>query len=108
MFQGLALISFLHTLACHDSFLNYVKGGGGKSGKELLFDHKNDPYQVSDLSASPDFQQTLSKFRQRLKERLASLHDGFETCSYYRDNWTDGDRQIIRSATHDWSTLPLR
>lgn len=35
------------------------------------------------------------------------IGDTFESCSHYRDHWTDGDRKIIRSATHDWSHLLL-
>ncbi len=78
-----------------------------RDGKELLFDHVHDPYQLTNLAEGSGHTQTLAAFRERLKHRLNSIHDNFESCSYYRDHWTDGNRKIMRSATHDWSHLPF-
>jgi hypothetical protein len=35
--------------------------------------------------------------------RMESIHDTFESSPWYRDHWTDGNRNIIRSATADWA-----
>ena len=82
-----------------------------RDGRELLFDNVNDPYQLTNLvensTENSEYQETLVHFRNSLKTRLAKINDTFEPCSYYREHWTDGDRKIIRSATHDWSDLPL-
>lgn len=75
-------------------------------GRELLFDHQADPYQLNDLAADPAHVNTLEHYRTQLKERLAAINDTFEAASWYRDHWTDGDRHIIRSATRDFTRPP--
>ncbi len=65
---------------------------------ELLFDNKNDPYQMTNLAGEPKHSRTLERFRKMLAARMKSLNDTFEQCAWYRDNWTDGNRNIIRGA----------
>jgi len=68
-------------------------------GKELLFDHRADPYQMQNLASLGHHQKTLVRFRSMLQARLVQLNDTFEACTWYRDHWTDGQRNIVRSAT---------
>ncbi len=65
---------------------------------ELLFDNSTDPYQMKNLAAGPEHKSTLERFRRMLKTRMESLNDTFEVCTWYRDNWTDGNRNILRGA----------
>jgi arylsulfatase A-like enzyme len=65
---------------------------------ELLFDNRNDPYQMKNLVGDPKHRDTLERFRKTLKRKMESLNDGFEGCTWYRDNWTDGNRIILRGA----------
>jgi len=73
--------------------------------KELLFNHVNDPYQLTNLIESPAHAATARAFQEQLATKMTAIEDTFERCTYYRDHWTDGDRRILRSATHDWSHL---
>jgi arylsulfatase A-like enzyme len=73
--------------------------------KELLFDHVNDPYQLTNLMESPAHAATARAFQEHLNAKMTAIGDTFERCTYYRDRWMDGDRRILRSATHDWSHL---
>jgi arylsulfatase A-like enzyme len=65
---------------------------------ELLFDNKNDPYQMKNLVSNAKYNKTLERFRGMLARKMESLNDTFEKCTWYRDNWTDGNRNIIRTA----------
>jgi arylsulfatase A-like enzyme len=65
---------------------------------ELLFDNKNDPYQMNNLARNPIYIETLERFCKMLAGKMESLNDTFEKCTWYRDNWTDGNRNIIRTA----------
>jgi len=65
---------------------------------ELLFDNQSDPLQMKNLAADSAHKETLGRFRARLAEKMKTLDDTFEKCSWYRDHWTDGDRRIIASA----------
>jgi arylsulfatase A-like enzyme len=65
---------------------------------ELLFDNKNDPYQMNNLAGNSIYIETLERFRTMLAGKMESLNDTFEKCTWYRDNWTDGKRNIIRTA----------
>jgi arylsulfatase A-like enzyme len=67
-------------------------------GSELLFDNLADPYQVHNLVADPARAETLERFRDMLRARMAALNDTFEACTWYRDHWTE-DRIILRTAT---------
>jgi len=64
---------------------------------ELLFDNVADPYQMSNLAGDPAHKATMDRFRDMLAAKMKSLNDTFETCTWYRDNWTR-DRIILRGA----------
>jgi arylsulfatase A-like enzyme len=66
--------------------------------KELLFDHQADPYQMRNLADDPQYVEVMSRFRAMLADRLAEINDTFESCTWYRDHWTE-DRLILRTAT---------
>ena len=71
-------------------------------GRELLFDNRADPWQMHDLTRDPAHHAVRDHFRQMLAGRMAELNDTFESCTWYRDHWTDGHRNIVRSATRDF------
>ena len=78
-----------------------------RDGSELLFDNRNDPYQLHNLAADPKRADRLNHFREMLKRRMAELNDNFEKCTWYRDNWTE-NRNILRGAKggrHDLDAL---
>ena len=50
------------------------------------------------LAADPKHAGTLRRFRKMLAGKMKSLNDTFEQCTWYRDNWTDGNRNILRGA----------
>ena len=66
--------------------------------EELLFDNAADPYQMVNLAQDPAHAGVMAEFREMLETRMAALSDGFEACTWYRDNWTE-DRLILRTAT---------
>lgn len=65
---------------------------------ELLFDNKNDPHQMTNLAAEAKHAGAMKRFRKMLAAKMESLNDTFEQCTWYRDNFTDGNRNIIRGA----------
>jgi len=64
---------------------------------ELLFDNKNDPYQMNNLAKDPAHGDTLEGFRAMLAGKMVSMNDTFPESTWYRDNWTR-DRIILRGA----------
>lgn len=78
-----------------------------RDGAELLFDNRNDPYQMRNLAGDPKQADRLSQFRQMLRRQMGGLGDTFERCTWYRDRWTR-DRNILRGAkggSHDLEAL---
>ncbi|HOQ04814.1 MAG TPA: sulfatase-like hydrolase/transferase [Anaerohalosphaeraceae bacterium] len=67
-------------------------------GKELLFDNINDPYQMTNLADNSSYQDKKNELRSKMLAKMASISDTFEVSTYYRDNWTDGNRVILRGA----------
>ncbi len=67
-------------------------------GCEKLFDNVDDPFQNCNLIDNPTSVSVRDEFREMLKQRMDSLNDTFEACTWYRDNWTE-DRIILRTAT---------
>lgn len=67
-------------------------------GAELLFDNESDPYQMKNLAGERRHRDTIARFRKMLAEKMKLLNDNFEQCTWYRDNWTDGNRIILRGA----------
>jgi len=65
---------------------------------QLLFDNIADPYQMKNLADDPGYKQTVRRFSRMLAARMESINDTFAECTWYRDNWTDGNRVIIRTA----------
>ena len=64
---------------------------------ELFFDNAADPYQMANLAQDPRHRDTLERFRCMLAQKMDSLNDTFQACSWYRDHWTR-DRIILRGA----------
>lgn len=71
-------------------------------GKELLFDNVADPIQSKDLATDPAHAKKLVELREKMNAKMASINDGFQKCSWYRDNWTD-NRVIVRGARGKFS-----
>jgi arylsulfatase A-like enzyme len=69
-----------------------------RDGSELLFDNVVDPYQLQNLASDGQHAKMLEALRNGLSVKMASLGDTFESCTWYRDNWTS-NREIVRSAT---------
>jgi len=65
---------------------------------ELLFDNQGDPLQMRNLARDPAHGDTLDRLRREMAEKMKSLDDTFEACTWYRDHWTDGKRNVIASA----------
>jgi len=82
--------------ALRDKLFTYAKYR--IDGFELLFDNKNDPYQMNNLSKNPEFKDNIEKYRKMLAEKMSELNDNFEKCTWYRDNFTDGNRIILHGA----------
>ncbi len=75
----------------------YIYATYRRDRSELLFDNIADPYQMKNLAGDPAHKATMDRFRDMLAARMKSLNDTFETCTWYRDNWTR-DRIILRGA----------
>ena len=69
-----------------------------RDGTEHLYDNLEDPLQKVNRAGDPAYQTKLREFRDRLLERRRALNDSFEACTWYRDHWTDGNRNILRGA----------
>ena len=67
-------------------------------GCEKLFENVADPFQTRNLADDSASSTLRDDFREMLKQRMDSLNDTFEACTWYRDNWTE-DRIILRTAT---------
>jgi len=75
-------------------------------GSELFFDNQNDPLQTHNLVNDPTYRDALNEHKTFMKTKMAELNDEFKPCTWYRDNWTDGNRNIIRSAIGDFNRPP--
>lgn len=64
---------------------------------ELLFDNVEDPLQMHNLAQDPTHTETVKELRAFMHDKMGSLNDTFETCTWYRDHWTE-DRIILRAA----------
>ena len=67
-------------------------------GYEKLFDNVADPFQTRNLTDDKASKNIRNEFREMLKQRMDTLNDTFEACTWYQDNWTE-DRIILRTAT---------
>jgi arylsulfatase A-like enzyme len=75
-------------------------------GSEHLYDRDTDPFQMRNLAGDPAHRGLRDGMRARMLARMDALQDDFEASSHYRDRWTDGDRRILRSATHEFGPQP--
>lgn len=66
-------------------------------GKELLFDHKSDPYQRNNLAAKEDSQAILTELREKMRAKMKEIHDPFQPSSYYKEHWVTKDRIITKT-----------
>ena len=75
--------------------------------REFLFSNEDDPYQLKNLAKNPDYTDKAQLYRTLLDDWMNVQEDGFEACSWYRNQWTK-DRNIIRGAKggcHDLEQL---
>ncbi len=68
-----------------------------RDGKELLFNHRKDPYQMVDLAQERGSAATLAHYRDTSTAFRKQQNDVFEACSWYKDRWTT-DRNITNTA----------
>jgi len=73
-------------------------------GAEFLFDNRGDPFQTTNLAGAPECRPQLEECRECLEEKLVSVEDTFEACTWYRDHWTDGNRVITGGARGPFRT----
>jgi arylsulfatase A-like enzyme len=69
-----------------------------KDGKELLFNHRIDPYQLIDLASERSATNVLTHYRQMSEKWRQEHNDRFEASGWYQRNWTE-DRNITMTAT---------
>lgn len=69
-----------------------------RDGKELLFDHINDPKQIVNLAEDKSYQSIKLKMKKQMQQKMKELNDSFENCTWYRDHWVDEDRCIQAAA----------
>ncbi|OXU14665.1 sulfatase family protein [Sedimentisphaera salicampi] len=67
-------------------------------GAELLFDNLNDPYQMNNLASDPAYSSKLSELKTKMENKMASISDENQQCTWYRDHFTDGNRNILRGS----------
>ena len=82
--------------ALHDQQFTYALYR--RDRRELLFDNVADPFQMKDLSSDRGHRAKLDHYRTLLARRMKQHNDGFESCTWYRDRWTN-DRNIVNTAT---------
>jgi arylsulfatase A-like enzyme len=82
--------------AVRDKWYTYAVYLRDKS--EVLLDNQADPLQMKNLAADPAHKQTRDRLAAQLAGKMKDLDDTFEKCSWYRDQWTDGKRNVIASA----------
>ncbi len=70
------------------------------NSSELLFDNRIDPNQTTNLATNPTHSDKLAVMREKMNRKMESISDDFQTCTWYRDHWTD-NRVIIRSGPGD-------
>jgi arylsulfatase A-like enzyme len=68
-----------------------------RDGRELLLRHRTDPYQMRDLASEKSEAATLQHYREKSQAWRKAHNDTFESCTWYRDHWTQ-DRNITMTA----------
>ena len=69
-----------------------------RDGRELLFHNRTDPYQLRNLAEDRSQAATLQHFREMSQRWRKERNDTFQSCTWYRDHWTQ-DRNIAMTAT---------
>lgn len=69
-----------------------------RDGKELLFNHRRDPYQLVDLAGDRANATLLAHYRQMSAKWRKEMNDEFHEASWYKDRWTV-DRNITMTAS---------
>lgn len=69
-----------------------------RDGRELLFHNRTDPYQLRNLAEDRSQAATLQHFREMSQRWRKERNDTFQSCTWYRDHWTQ-DRNIVMTAT---------
>jgi len=77
-----------------------------QDGKELLFDHQKDPRQNHNLADDPVHATIKEELKTYMHQKMETLNDPFKPCTWYRDKWTDGDRNIVASARGNFDSEP--
>jgi len=80
-----------------------------RDGSELLFHNRRDPYQVRNLAGDAASAATLRHYREASQQWRKEQNDTFESCTWYRDHWTQ-DRNITMTAKgikQDLQSLPV-
>ncbi|MFC6646902.1 sulfatase [Granulicella cerasi] len=68
-----------------------------KDGRELLFNHAKDPYQLEDLAGDKSYAATLAHLRETSVKWRKEQNDEFHNCQWYESRWTH-DRNITSTA----------
>jgi arylsulfatase A-like enzyme len=76
----------------------YTYGIYRRDGRELLFHTRRDPYQLRNLAEEKSAAATLREYRERSQRWRKERNDTFESCTWYRDHWTQ-DRNITMTAS---------
>jgi arylsulfatase A-like enzyme len=66
-----------------------------RDGRELLFNHRRDPFQMRNLAEQDAA--ALKHYREMSQRWRKEQNDTFESCTWYRDHWTT-DRNITMTA----------
>lgn len=76
----------------------YTYGVYRRDGRELLFDRIADPYQLKNLAEERSQSAKVAHYRDKLLRWRKEHNDTFESCTWYRDHWTE-DRNIVLTAS---------
>lgn len=69
---------------------------------EYLFDNITDPYQTHNLTDEPEYAEILKKHKDYMRDKMSEINDNFDASSFYRKNWVDSDRKIVKTATEEY------
>ncbi|AJY46802.1 sulfatase family protein [Martelella endophytica] len=67
-------------------------------GSEHFYDRGTDPFQTVNLADDPAHSDEKQRLRAWMLAEMLRIGDDFRPNSWYEANWTDGNRNVIRSA----------
>lgn len=76
----------------------YLYGVFKADGQEVLFDHKEDPFEMKNLANEPGFENIKQEMKAQMERKMRTIGDTFEHNTWYEKNWIE-DRLIKRTAT---------